>query len=107
MTKVKEQEGTPRTPGNLNVPEDCRAVSEVLSRVGDKWTVLVVGKLPKGGIARVFLGKEKLGTVRFKGETGFSTLRTFRLDEPRKGKLRIVVAKNKPIRIEGVAVVND
>jgi DNA-binding HxlR family transcriptional regulator len=30
------------------VPEDCRAVSEVLSRVGDKWTVLVVSTLGDG-----------------------------------------------------------
>jgi DNA-binding HxlR family transcriptional regulator len=30
------------------VPEDCRAVSEVLSRVGDKWTVLVVSTLGEG-----------------------------------------------------------
>lgn len=28
--------------------EDCRAVSDILSRVGDKWTVLVVGKLGAG-----------------------------------------------------------
>ena len=28
--------------------EDCRAVSEILQRVGDKWTVLVVGKLGDG-----------------------------------------------------------
>ena len=35
-------------PGNLHVPEDCRAVSEVLSRVGDKWTVLVVSTLGDG-----------------------------------------------------------
>jgi len=28
--------------------EDCRAVSEILQRVGDKWTVLVVGKLGGG-----------------------------------------------------------
>jgi DNA-binding HxlR family transcriptional regulator len=35
-------------PGNLHVPEDCRAVSEVLSRVGDKWTVLVVSELGAG-----------------------------------------------------------
>ena len=48
MTKAKAQEGTPRTPGNLNEPEDCRAVSEVLSRVGDKWTVLVVSTLGDG-----------------------------------------------------------
>jgi DNA-binding HxlR family transcriptional regulator len=30
------------------VPEDCRAVSEVLARVGDKWTVLVVSLLGDG-----------------------------------------------------------
>jgi DNA-binding HxlR family transcriptional regulator len=45
---AKTQEGTHRTPGNLHVPEDCRAVSEVLSRVGDKWTVLVVSTLGDG-----------------------------------------------------------
>jgi DNA-binding HxlR family transcriptional regulator len=35
-------------PSNLHVPEDCRAVSEVLSRVGDKWTILVVSELGNG-----------------------------------------------------------
>ena len=35
-------------PRNLHEPEDCRAVSEVLSRVGDKWTVLVVTTLGDG-----------------------------------------------------------
>jgi DNA-binding HxlR family transcriptional regulator len=48
MTKPDAQEGTCATPGNLHVPEDCRAVSEVLSRVGDKWTVLVVSTLGDG-----------------------------------------------------------
>ena len=48
MTMPKPQEGTRRTPGNLHVPEDCRAVSEVLARVGDKWTVLVVSTLGDG-----------------------------------------------------------
>jgi DNA-binding HxlR family transcriptional regulator len=33
---------------NLHVPEDCRAVSEVLARVGDKWTVPVVTLLGDG-----------------------------------------------------------
>ncbi|MDI1344892.1 MAG: helix-turn-helix domain-containing protein [Pseudolabrys sp.] len=42
------QEGTEPIPGNLDVPEACRAVSEVLSRVGDKWTVLVVSTLGDG-----------------------------------------------------------
>jgi DNA-binding HxlR family transcriptional regulator len=48
MTKPNLQEGTRATPGNLHVPEDCRAVSEVLARVGDKWTVLVVSTLGDG-----------------------------------------------------------
>jgi len=48
MTQKKPQEGTSRIPGNLHVADDCRAVSEVLSRVGDKWTVLVVQTLGDG-----------------------------------------------------------
>jgi DNA-binding HxlR family transcriptional regulator len=48
MTKRAAQEGTSRIPRNLALPEDCRAVSEVLSRVGDKWTVLVVSTLGDG-----------------------------------------------------------
>jgi DNA-binding HxlR family transcriptional regulator len=42
------QEGTAKLPGNLHVAEDCRAVSDVLARVGDKWTVLVVSALGEG-----------------------------------------------------------
>jgi DNA-binding HxlR family transcriptional regulator len=48
MTDKNRQEGTTPIPSNLHVPEDCRAVSEVLARVGDKWTVLVVSTLGNG-----------------------------------------------------------
>ena len=48
MTRPRRQEGTSLIPSNLHVPEDCRAVSEVLARVGDKWTVLVVTMLGDG-----------------------------------------------------------
>ena len=48
MTAQRAQEGTSSIQGNLHVPEDCRAVSEVLARVGDKWTVLVVSTLGDG-----------------------------------------------------------
>jgi DNA-binding HxlR family transcriptional regulator len=48
MTTRPRQEGTNVIPGNLHVAEDCRAVSEVLARVGDKWTVLVVSMLGDG-----------------------------------------------------------
>jgi DNA-binding HxlR family transcriptional regulator len=48
MTSRRGQEGTSLIPSNLEVAEDCRAVSEVLARVGDKWTVLVVTVLGEG-----------------------------------------------------------
>lgn len=48
MTARRKQEGTSLIPSNLHVAEDCRAVSEVLSRVGDKWTILVVSELGHG-----------------------------------------------------------
>jgi DNA-binding HxlR family transcriptional regulator len=48
MTVRRRQEGTPVLPGHLHVPEECRAVSDVLARIGDKWTVLVVSVLGDG-----------------------------------------------------------
>ena len=48
MTKRLRQEGTASMPNNLHLPEDCRTVSEVLARVGDKWTILVVVVLGEG-----------------------------------------------------------
>ena len=35
-------------PGKRPLSENCQAVSEVLARVGDKWTVLVVTVLGEG-----------------------------------------------------------
>src|SRR5262245_18631954 len=48
MTGRRRQEGTKSIHGTLHVPEECRQVSEVLQRIGDKWTVLVVGELGDG-----------------------------------------------------------
>src|ERR1700680_1603805 len=48
MNTRQGQEGTSLIPSNLEVAEDCRSVSEVLARVGDKWTVLVVSVLGEG-----------------------------------------------------------
>src|SRR5688500_10599615 len=62
MTKKTAQEGTRGAPGNLHVPEDCRAVSEVLARVGDKWTVLVVSTLG-GGPKRFNELRRELGSI--------------------------------------------
>jgi DNA-binding HxlR family transcriptional regulator len=32
----------------MHLPADCRAVSDVLARIGDKWSVLVVSRLGDG-----------------------------------------------------------
>lgn len=32
-------------PRNVHLPADCRAIGDVLARVGDKWSVLVVTRL--------------------------------------------------------------
>jgi DNA-binding HxlR family transcriptional regulator len=48
MTVRRAQERTAVLPSNLHVPEECRAVSEVLGRVGDKWSMLVVVMLGDG-----------------------------------------------------------
>lgn len=48
MPSRRAQERTRVLPSHLHVPEDCRAISEVLDRVGDKWSVLVVATLGEG-----------------------------------------------------------
>ncbi len=35
-------------PSHMHLPTDCRAISDVLARVGDKWSVLVVSRLGEG-----------------------------------------------------------
>ena len=35
-------------PRHMHLPADCRAISDVLARVGDKWSVLVVTRLGSG-----------------------------------------------------------
>ena len=50
MTTRRGQEGTAVLPSNLHDPEDCRAMSDLLARVGDKWTVLVVAELGNGAL---------------------------------------------------------
>jgi DNA-binding HxlR family transcriptional regulator len=62
MTERRKQEGTKSIPGTLHVPEECRQVSEVLQRIGDKWTVLVVGELG-GGAKRFNEIRRSLGSI--------------------------------------------
>ena len=44
------QEGTSLKPENIYLPSDCRPINEVLSRIGDKWSVLVESLLGKGSL---------------------------------------------------------
>jgi DNA-binding HxlR family transcriptional regulator len=37
-------------PRHMHLPGDCRAISDVLARVGDKWSVLVVTRLGSGSM---------------------------------------------------------
>ena len=62
MTARRKQEGTKLIPGTLHVPEECRQVSEVLQRIGDEWTVLVVGELG-GGAKRFNEIRRSLGSI--------------------------------------------
>jgi DNA-binding HxlR family transcriptional regulator len=49
-------------PGHMHLTGDCRAISELLSRVGDKWTVLVVN-LMGGGPKRFSEIKREVGGI--------------------------------------------
>jgi DNA-binding HxlR family transcriptional regulator len=46
------QERTEASPGHTRVSDiqshDCRAVSAILSRIGDKWSVLIISRLGEG-----------------------------------------------------------
>jgi DNA-binding HxlR family transcriptional regulator len=46
------QERTATSPGHIRVSDiestDCRAVSAVLNRIGDKWSVLIIQRLGEG-----------------------------------------------------------
>jgi DNA-binding HxlR family transcriptional regulator len=46
----------------MHLPGDCRAISEVLARIGDKWTVLVVNLLG-GGPKRFSEIKREVGGI--------------------------------------------
>jgi DNA-binding HxlR family transcriptional regulator len=37
-------------PRHMHLPGDCRAIGDVLARVGDKWSVLVVTRLGDGPV---------------------------------------------------------
>ena len=51
--------------GNIRETETCRAVSGVLSRVGDKWSVLIVSRLEEFAYAEAIAVGVVLLTMSF------------------------------------------
>ena len=49
-------------PRHTHLPADCRAISNVLARIGDKWSVLVVSKLG-GGTKRFNELRREIGGI--------------------------------------------
>jgi DNA-binding HxlR family transcriptional regulator len=78
-------------PGHMHVTEDCRAVSDVLQRIGDKWSILVVGRLGGGPMRfnelRTVIGgisqKMLTTTLRNLERDGFVTRTAFATIPPR------------------------
>lgn len=78
-------------PRHPHLTEDCRAVSDILQRVGDKWTVLVVGKLGQGPLRfnelRAAVGgiSQKMLTTTLRGleRDGFVTRTVYPTIPPR------------------------
>lgn len=78
-------------PRHVHRSEDCRAISEILQRVGDKWTVLVVGVLSDGPMRfselRNAIGgiSQKMLTTTLRGleRDGFVTRTVFATIPPR------------------------
>lgn len=90
-TEETPQEGTEMTPSHTHVTEDCRAVSELLQRIGDKWSILVVGRLGNGPMRfnelRHVIGgisqKMLTTTLRNLEQDGFVTRTAFATIPPR------------------------
>lgn len=48
MAKAKKTKGSAHIRAGDHEQENCKALGQVLDRIGDKWTVMVVGALSKG-----------------------------------------------------------
>jgi DNA-binding HxlR family transcriptional regulator len=80
-------------PANFHESSTCRRISEILSRVGDKWTVLVIVQLREGPL-RFSDIKRRLGSISQKMLT--STLRALERD----GFLTRTVYPTVPPRVD-------
>jgi DNA-binding HxlR family transcriptional regulator len=78
-------------PRHLHRTEDCRAISDILQRIADKWSILVVGKLGEGPMRfselRLAVGgiSQKMLTTTLRGleRDGFVTRTVYPTIPPR------------------------
>lgn len=70
------EEGTSRIPHGL-VPGECQAVADVLARVGERWTMVIIHRLGEGSLRFSQLRREIPGITQ---KVLTSTLRTLERD---------------------------
>ncbi|MGN6145509.1 MAG: winged helix-turn-helix transcriptional regulator [Mesorhizobium sp.] len=97
--------------GPLHATEDCRAVSEILQRIGDKWSLLVVRRLGDGPMRfnelRAAVGgiSQKMLTVTLRTleRDGFVTRTVFPTIPPRVDYELTDLGRELEIPVRGLA----
>jgi DNA-binding HxlR family transcriptional regulator len=98
-------------PGHLHCTEDCRAVSQILQRIGDKWSLLVVRRLGDGPMRfnelRHAIGgisqKMLTTTLRTLERDGFVTRTVFPTIPPRVDYELTDLGRELEIPVKGLA----
>ena len=98
-------------PGHPHATEDCRAVSEVLQRIGDKWSLLVVRRLGDGPMRfnelRAAIGgisqKMLTTTLRTLERDGFLTRTVYPTIPPRVDYELTDLGRELEIPVKGLA----
>ena len=109
--EAKLQGGTFLKPGHPHATEDCRAVSEVLQRIGDKWSLLVVRRLGDGPLRfnelRAAVGgisqKMLTTTLRTLERDGFVTRTVFPTIPPRVDYELTELGRELEVPVKGLA----
>jgi DNA-binding HxlR family transcriptional regulator len=98
-------------PGHLHATENCRAVSHMLQRIGDKWSLLVVRQLGDGPMRfnelRYAIGdisqKMLTTTLRALERDGFVTRTVFPIIPPRVDYELTDLGRELEIPVKGLA----
>src|SRR5580704_10698149 len=104
--------GTVMKPTPVHLPSDCRAVSDVLARVGDKWSVLVVSRLGNGPVRFNELKRsiggisQRMLTLTLRGleRDGLITRTAFPTIPPRVDYALTALGRDLPVPVSGLGV---